>query len=77
MIPLLHVLRTEPDEDMTRSMAGGINLLAGNSGVGKSTIINDLIPGCLYVLAEISSNMIPDSIQLHFQRPTHFRLEVG
>ena len=41
-------------EDMTRSMAGGINLLAGNSGVGKSTIINDLIPGVSVRTAEIS-----------------------
>lgn len=42
-------------DDLCERMAGKINLLAGNSGVGKSTIINDLVPDSGARTAEIST----------------------
>lgn len=36
-------------------LAGRLTLLSGNSGVGKTTLINDLIPGLNLKTAEISS----------------------
>lgn len=41
-------------EALTAAMAGNVNLLAGNSGVGKSTIINKLIPGVSAKTGDIS-----------------------
>ena len=41
-------------DDLRRLMHGKISLLSGNSGVGKSTIINDLIPGADVRTAAIS-----------------------
>lgn len=40
---------------LRRLLDGKITLLSGNSGVGKSTIINDLIPGIDIATAEISA----------------------
>lgn len=41
-------------DDLRGRMKGKITLLSGNSGVGKSTIINDLIPGLQLKTADIS-----------------------
>lgn len=42
--------------DTLRAMLDGkVTLFSGNSGVGKSTIINDLIPGASLATAEIST----------------------
>lgn len=40
---------------LREKLAGKISLFSGNSGVGKSTLINDLIPGLDLRTAEISS----------------------
>lgn len=42
-------------EKLRERLAGKITLLSGNSGVGKSTIINDLLPGLDLRTAEISA----------------------
>lgn len=48
--------RTGEGMDTLRSaLAGKVSLLSGNSGVGKSTIVNDLIPGIEQRTAEISA----------------------
>ena len=41
-------------EDLRPLLAGKITLLSGNSGVGKSTLINRLVPGANLRTAEIS-----------------------
>lgn len=42
-------------KDLRAALAGKITLLSGNSGVGKSSLINDLIPGLDLRTAEISA----------------------
>lgn len=42
-------------ESLREKLQGKITLLSGNSGVGKTTLINDLIPGLNLKTAEISS----------------------
>ena len=42
-------------ENLRKALAGKTSLLCGNSGVGKSTIVNDLIPGLEQRTAEISA----------------------
>lgn len=48
--------RTGEGMDRLRGiLAGKVSLFSGNSGVGKSTIVNDLIPGIKQRTAEISA----------------------
>lgn len=42
-------------ESLRSHLAGRLTLLSGNSGVGKTTLINDLIPGLNLRTAEISA----------------------
>ena len=42
-------------DDLRAMLAGKLTLFSGNSGVGKTTLINDLIPGLDLRTAEISS----------------------
>lgn len=42
-------------DELRRVLDGKTTLLSGNSGVGKSTLINDLIPGIELATAEISA----------------------
>ena len=42
-------------ENLRKALAGKTSLLCGNSGVGKSTIVNDLIPDIEQRTAEISA----------------------
>lgn len=53
---VMHVsaLRNEGIGELRQAMHGKITLLSGNSGVGKSSIINRLIPGLDLRTAEIS-----------------------
>ncbi|MFC3748789.1 ribosome small subunit-dependent GTPase A [Paenibacillus sp. GCM10012306] len=41
-------------EDVHRRLAGGISVFAGQSGVGKSTLLNRIVPGLLLETGEIS-----------------------
>ena len=53
---VLHISATQGSgiETLKTRMAGKVTLLAGHSGVGKSTLINRLIPGLNVRTAEIS-----------------------
>ncbi|MDE6453333.1 MAG: ribosome small subunit-dependent GTPase A [Muribaculaceae bacterium] len=42
-------------DSLREALRGKVSLLSGNSGVGKSTIVNDLIPGLDLRTAEISA----------------------
>ena len=43
-------------QELKESLKDGINLLAGHSGVGKSTIINSLMPGLELKTADVSES---------------------
>ncbi|MDE6177411.1 MAG: ribosome small subunit-dependent GTPase A, partial [Paramuribaculum sp.] len=51
----LSALTGEGIDTLRERLAGKITLLSGNSGVGKSTIINDLLPGLNLRTAPIST----------------------
>lgn len=53
---VMHVsaLTGEGIEDLRSAISNGVSLFSGNSGVGKSSIINSLIPGLDLRTAEIS-----------------------
>lgn len=55
--PVMHIsAATGEGMDAFRAeLQGKVSLLTGNSGVGKSTIVNDLIPGVAARTAEISA----------------------
>jgi len=48
--------RHEGIETLRQSLSGKITLLSGNSGVGKSSLINEIIPGLHLKTAEISAS---------------------
>ena len=50
----ISALRDEGLDDIRQRMAGNTSLLAGHSGVGKSTLLNALIPGANVKTAAIS-----------------------
>lgn len=51
---LLSAKTGEGLDEVRKHLAGKLTLLSGNSGVGKTTLINDLIPGLNLRTAEIS-----------------------
>lgn len=55
--PVLHLSAKTGEglETLREKLSGKITLFSGNSGVGKSTLINDLIPGAGLVTAEVSA----------------------
>lgn len=54
---VMHLCATTGEglDALRATLAGKITLLSGNSGVGKSTIINDLLPDARQKVAEISA----------------------
>lgn len=54
--PVIHTSATtgEGIDELQKKLTGKISLFSGNSGVGKTTIINELIPGLDLRTAEIS-----------------------
>ena len=51
---VVSALTGEGIESLRLMLDGKVTLFSGNSGVGKSTLINDLIPGASLATAEIS-----------------------
>lgn len=51
----ISVIKSNGIEDIRRILSGKISVISGNSGVGKSSLINTLIPGAVLKTAEVSS----------------------
>lgn len=51
----MSVLKSTGIDDIRRILSGKISVIGGNSGVGKSSLINTLIPGLGLKTAEVSS----------------------
>lgn len=51
----ISVKKSNGIEDIRRILSGKISVISGNSGVGKSSLINTLIPGAVLKTAEVSS----------------------
>lgn len=54
-VMVVSALSGEGVETLRQSLDGKVTLFSGNSGVGKSTLINDLVPGLAQATAEISA----------------------
>ena len=52
---LISVLKEQGDQSVIDLLKGKISLLAGHSGVGKSTLLNKLIPGLSQSVGEVSA----------------------
>lgn len=44
-------------DDLRRELRGAVSVLAGNSGVGKSSLLNTLYPGCTAKTGELSEKI--------------------
>lgn len=51
----ISVMKSNGIEDIRRILYDKISVISGNSGVGKSSLINTLIPGAVLKTAEVSS----------------------
>ncbi|MEA1877780.1 MAG: ribosome small subunit-dependent GTPase A [Bacteroidota bacterium] len=51
----ISVLKSTGIDDIRRILSGKISVISGNSGVGKSSLINTLLPGLVLKTAEVSS----------------------
>lgn len=54
-VPAIVTRRGAPLEDVRARLSGQISVLVGHSGVGKSTLINALVPGALRATGTVSA----------------------
>jgi len=52
-----HQLKTDPSEQIRELLPGHITVFAGQSGVGKSTLLNSIIPGANLLTGSISERL--------------------